>query len=145
MKCTLILADAAQVMGERLYILGGGWTVTGPQMVPMALGMLFEVEWTEANTRYTADIGLVDADGQPVKVPPANQDLKVSLGFEVGRPAGYVSGAPLNVAAAINFAPLPLLPGKSYSWRLEVGGTDMEVVVKPFAVRSPYTTGNIQD
>ena len=29
-KVTMMLADAAQAVEGKLYILGGGWSVTGP-------------------------------------------------------------------------------------------------------------------
>ena len=33
----MLLADAAQQLGGKLYILGGGWSVTGPQPAPSAI------------------------------------------------------------------------------------------------------------
>ena len=36
MKATLLLADAAQAAEGKLYVLGGGWSVTGPGPAPMA-------------------------------------------------------------------------------------------------------------
>jgi hypothetical protein len=33
-KVTMLLADAAQAVDGKLYILGGGWTITGPDPIP---------------------------------------------------------------------------------------------------------------
>ena len=30
MKVTMLLADSAQAIEGKLYILGGGWSITGP-------------------------------------------------------------------------------------------------------------------
>ena len=31
MKVTILLADAAQAVEGKLFVLGGGWSVTGPE------------------------------------------------------------------------------------------------------------------
>ena len=36
MKVTILLADAAQAVEGKLYILGGGWSITGPDPSPMS-------------------------------------------------------------------------------------------------------------
>jgi hypothetical protein len=41
----MLLADAAQEAAGKLYILGGGWSVTGPQMPPMAIALKIDVPW----------------------------------------------------------------------------------------------------
>src|SRR5207244_5203833 len=35
-KVTILLADAAQAVEGKLYVLGGGWSTTGPDPAPMA-------------------------------------------------------------------------------------------------------------
>ena len=37
MKVSLLLADSAQAVAGKLYLLGGGWTVTGPEPSPFAM------------------------------------------------------------------------------------------------------------
>ena len=39
MKVTILLADAAQAAEGKLYVLGGGWSITGPDPSPMALAI----------------------------------------------------------------------------------------------------------
>ena len=43
MKVTMLLADAAQAVNGKLYILGGGWSVAGPDPTPMAIALKMEV------------------------------------------------------------------------------------------------------
>ena len=42
---TLMLADSAQEVGGKLYILGGGWSVTGPVVPPSAVAIKIDVPW----------------------------------------------------------------------------------------------------
>jgi hypothetical protein len=44
-KVTLLLADAAQAVEGKLYLLGAGWRFIGPAPQPTALACLFEVDW----------------------------------------------------------------------------------------------------
>lgn len=119
MKVTLLLADAAEAVGGKLYILGGGWSITGPDPAPMAIAMKIEVPWDQANHPHRLRLVLLTQDGQPVMVPTPTGDRPVELmsGFEVGRPPGIRPGTPLDLALAINLGPLPLPPDNYYVWR----------------------------
>ncbi len=44
-KVTMLLCDAAQVSDGKLYILGGGWSMTGPDPVPSAVALKIDVYW----------------------------------------------------------------------------------------------------
>jgi len=46
----MLLCDSAQVADGKLYILGGGWSVTGPQPVPSAVAIKLEVDWHELSS-----------------------------------------------------------------------------------------------
>ncbi len=118
MKATLLLADAAQVVQGKLYILGGGWSITGPESAPSAIAIKIDVPWDEANRRHRFQLNLLDADGQPVII--GNQSVAVAGEFEAGRPAGLPPGTPLDVTLAINIGPLPIQPGARYVWRLSI-------------------------
>ncbi|MGH2780595.1 MAG: hypothetical protein ACRDLA_04090 [Thermoleophilaceae bacterium] len=52
MKVTMLLADAAQTAEGKLYVLGGGWAITGPDPSPSAVAMYIEVPWDQANMRH---------------------------------------------------------------------------------------------
>jgi len=124
MKVTLLLADAAQVVQGKLYILGGGWSITGPDPTPYAIAVKIDVPWLETNRRHRLELDLVDSDGQPVRVN--DQPLVVSGEFEVGRPPGLPPGTPLDVVLAINIGPLPLSPGAAFVWRCSINGHSEE-------------------
>lgn len=136
MDCALILADHAEVADSKLFINCGGWTWIGPQVGPIALGLIFDVDRNEANMRHSISIYLVDEDGQPVIVSPINQALHVSMDFEVGRPPGSIAGMPLTSSMAFNVGPLPLVPGKRSSWVVELASvTPSKTRRRQFAVR----------
>jgi len=126
-KVTLLLADAAQAVNGKLYVLGGGWSITGPQPTPMALAVKIEVPWDRANIKHVWRLELLDEDGGTVEMPGADGQLQaLQLGgeFEAGRPAGLKPGTPLDVALALNFGPMPIPPGGRYEWRFSIDGWD---------------------
>jgi Family of unknown function (DUF6941) len=125
MKVTMLLADAAQSVDGKLYILGGGWSLTGPTPTPSAVALKLEVPWDQANTKHTFDLSLLDADGNPVVVPTPQGEQAIQLGgeFEVGRPAGLIPGTPIDITMAISLGPLPLPAGSRFTWRLTIDNT----------------------
>jgi hypothetical protein len=134
MDATLVLADYAAAENGKLTVVGGGWTVCGPNPMPHALGMIVEVGWDEANQPHEMEVRLVDTDGQPV-VDAANQPIATLLRFEAGRPSGHPIGAPLSNAMAMIVPPLPLTPGGRYEWQLIVDGESRPAWRRPFSVR----------
>jgi hypothetical protein len=122
MKVTLLLADSAQAVEGKLYVLGGGWSIIGPQPAPMALAVKIEVPWSDANIPHQVKVELLDEDGQPIMVdtPDGEQPIEVSAQFEVGRPPGLKPGTPIDVPMAMNFGPMPLPAGSRYVWRLSI-------------------------
>jgi len=59
----MLLCDAAQVADGKLYILGGGWSMTGPDPVPSAVALKIDVDWHEAEIPHHWELFLEDADG----------------------------------------------------------------------------------
>ena len=133
MKVTMLLADAAQAVNGKLYILGGGWSITGPDPAPSALAIKIEVPWNEANRRHQLMLRLVNADEQPVRIE--NQAIEIGAEFEVGRPAGLPEGHPLDTTLGINIGPLPLPPGSRFVWRLSINGQGQDDWSAAFATR----------
>jgi hypothetical protein len=133
----MLLCDSAQVADGKLYVLGGGWSLIGPDPTPTAIAMKVDVEWTEVDRSHHWELFLVDADGQPViaETPEGPQPIEVRGDFEVARPDAVPAGSPVDVALALNFGPLPLLPGNRYSWRLVIDGVTEEDWVLPFTTR----------
>lgn len=122
MNITLLLADSAQAVNGKLYVLGGGWTDTpvGPDghVPPHALAVIIHVPWDQANRPHHATLRLLNADGRSVE-PVADQPIQIESDFEIGRPPGAQPGASLPVPLALNLGPLPLPPGR-YTWELTV-------------------------
>jgi hypothetical protein len=142
-KVTLLLADSAQAVSGKLYVLGGGWSLTGPEPSAMALAVKIDVPWDRANIKHRWQLELLDGDGAPVELPPAAADgaaqpLRIEGEFEAGRPAGLKPGTPLDVALALNFPPLPLAADGRYVWRLSIAGFDGDWQVA-FSTRPPAT------
>ena len=144
MKATLLLADYAQVADGKLTIVGGGWSVTGPEPAPFGIAILIQVPWDQANVRHTMRLELLDADGAPVRVEAEDGDEEEEdeaivffddLVFEVGRPPGLKPGTPLDFPVAVNSGPLPIPPGGRYEWRLSIDGRSDEDWRLPFTTR----------
>ena len=122
MKVTLMLADSAQAVGGKLYILGGGWSYIGPKPAPTAIAIKIEVPWNETNKRNKLKIELLDSDFNPILVPNPTGNAPVTIGgeFEVGRPPGVIPGIPIDIPLAFNIGPIPLEPGKHFVWKLSI-------------------------
>jgi hypothetical protein len=138
-KVTMLLCDAAQVADGKLYILGGGWSVTGPDPAPSAIAIKLEVDWHEAVASHHWELFLVDADGREVSVetPAGPQLIEIRGDFEVGRPEGVPVGAPIDLPLAINLGPLPLGSGTRYTWRFTVDGHAEDAWSVGFTTRPP--------
>jgi hypothetical protein len=130
---TLLLADAAQVADGRLFILGGGLSEVGPGPQPMAIAMLLEMPWGQANTPHEWKFELLDEDGGPVFYD--DQPILVGGQFESGQPENLAPGSPIPVPLAINFTALPIQPGSRYVWRLAIDGTSDPDWMLSFRVR----------
>ena len=94
----LILAEAAQVVGQKLYLLGGGWdrlTISNtPMYYHMAVAASFKVPWNETNVKKNFEIGIVDGNGTSLG--------KVNGQFEVGRAPGIEQGKDQRTQIAVN-------------------------------------------
>lgn len=136
MRVTIMLADSAQEVAGKLYVLGGGWSITGPQMPPSALVVKIDVPWDQANMAHHWRFELLDEDGEPVRVPDSPETIRVEGDFEVGRPPGLPPGTPIDVPLAINLGPLPLEPGRRYVWQFSIDGLLEEDWSREFLVRA---------
>ncbi len=124
----MLLCDFCEAVNGKLYIMGGGWSVTGPQPMPFGIAILIQVPWDQANRRHEFRFELVTSDGEPVKVssPDGEQPLVAQGEFEVGRPPGVKPGTPLDFPIAFNSGPQPFPPGSRFEWRLTVNGQTHE-------------------
>lgn len=94
----LILGDFAEVVAGKLYLMGGGWEVTGAEALPfsrpLGIAVGIRVPWAQTNQRHTVSIEVQDEDGK--------QMAKIDGHFEVGRPPGIPSGQAQRVQMAMN-------------------------------------------
>lgn len=124
LNASVLLADYAAVADGKLTVVGAGWTFTGPDPAPSALGILIEVPWDRTNRPMHLSVLLNEEDGRPVMGPGG--PIQIDGDFEAGRPPGHPPGAPIMVPMAFNFGPLPLDPGNRYVWELSIDGETME-------------------
>jgi len=122
MEANILLCDAAAVVGDRVFVLGGGWVGRSHRMPNMAVVVLFNVPWDQANRRHEMELELLDEDGNMVSAGDPAREIRMQGSFEVGRPAGHPAGMPLRFMQAINFHHLPLQPSQRYSWELRLDG-----------------------
>jgi hypothetical protein len=86
----LILADKAEAIGGKLYLMGGAFdrvgmtTIPGPAQFDVAAGLL--VGYNETNVQHGFELRCEDADNNLVF--PAAQGA-----IEVGRPPGMAAGS----------------------------------------------------
>jgi len=93
----LILADAAQVVGNKLNLIGGGWDRLNISNFPanhaMGLAMSIQVPWHQTNERHAFEIEITSEDGQSIQ--------KAGGSFEVGRAPGTVPGQDQRLQVAV--------------------------------------------
>src|SRR4051794_29849961 len=117
-----MLADAADAVGGKLYILGGGGAILFAD-APHALALQIGGPWGEATATHTFKLELLDADGEPVLGPDGETPMATVDGnFQTGVPAGIRHGSTLDAVAAIPVPPIPLEVGRYYEWRLTIDG-----------------------
>jgi hypothetical protein len=118
---TLMLADSAQAVEGKLYILGGAWNLLRfpefPASLIVGIAVAIDVDWNETNRPHHLDVHFEDADGNAM-------DPRIGADFEAGRPPGVVPGAELRIVFAVN-GPLTIPAAGSYSAVASVGGQEL--------------------
>lgn len=93
-----LLADRAEAISNKLYIMGGAWDTTlvvnfaQPAQITLAIGVL--IPWHEANTPHQLIVHIESADA--ARVTP---ELQASL--IVGRPPTAIAGQPFRVCLTV--------------------------------------------
>jgi len=90
----LILADAAQVVGAKLYLMGGGWDhLQANRPFPIeqrcAIALALKVAWNETNRKSNIEIEVASEDENTEE---SRSLMKVNGQFELGRPPGIRPG-----------------------------------------------------
>ena len=134
MKLTLMLADSAEAVNGKLYILGGGWSIIDATNITMSIAIKIEVPWDKTNVSHNLKLVLLTEDEQPVTVN--DRPCEIQGDFEVGRPPGLKPGTPIDFPLAINMSQLNLLPGSRYVWRCFIDDETDETWQLSFSTRS---------
>jgi hypothetical protein len=117
----MFLADGADAVGGKLYILGGGWDrlmvpeLPGRSIKPFAIALGIRVPYSHTNRKFVLTIELVDADGAQVGDP-----LQLG-GLEIGRPPGLTPGTAQNTPVGVGTNPEFPGPGR-YSFVARIDG-----------------------
>lgn len=127
-----MLCDAAQAVGGKFYILGGGWSVIlrPGAPTPVTLAVKLAVPWDQSNRPLKVRAVLLDADGGEVDLGMGPVQAEGTV--EVGRPPGIKPGTALDVLFVLPFG-APAFEAGSYVWSLEVDGE--QVAREPFVVQ----------
>ena len=133
----MLLADSAQVADGKLYILGGGWSVTGPDPTPSAVAASVAVDEHEFNTEHHWELFLEDADGRLVQfeTPEGSQTIEIRGDFSTTSPADLPAGSPVEMPIAVNFGPIPLAPASRFTWRMVIDGESLPGATVSFSTR----------
>lgn len=119
----LLVADAADAVGGKLYLLGGGWDrlkvpqLPGPPAVPFAVAVGINVPWSLTNRKLGFGIDVLDADGGEVVQLAGGE-------FEVGRPPGLRVGTPQRFQITVPAQPRFSAEGR-YVIRCSVDGAEL--------------------
>ncbi len=114
----LLLADHAEAIGGKLYMMGGGFDRVGMIQLPgmaqfdVAVGVL--VGYNETNQQHAFELRCEDADNV-LAFPP------VQGSFEVGRPPGMAAGSEQRAIMVLR-GPFPFKAQGEYSWVAVVDG-----------------------
>lgn len=129
----MLLCDAAESVGGKLYILGGGFSTIHAfpgALSSMALAIKIEIPWDQTNRRVTFELKLLTEDGHEVDL---GQGTVGAAGeFEVGRPPGVKPGTAIDVPLTFPFPGMPLTLG-GYVWEFSINGTPM--AKRPFRLQ----------
>ena len=136
MRVTMLLADAAQEVNGKLYVLGGGWSVTGPDLPPMAIAIKLDVPWSAANAQHAVRPrpGRRGRPGGACGRQPAAGCGSRAASRSAGR-RGSRRAATSTSRSSVTIPPFPVSTGR-YSWRLTIDEESGEDWVRPFQVRA---------
>lgn len=109
-----LLADAAQAVGGKIYVLGGGWNMfrspSFPAPVQLAIAIGLGFTFNEIGIKYPLNVVIADETGVPI-VP----EMKGQV--ETGQPAADVpKTASVKIPVAININMSLPMPAPTESW-----------------------------
>lgn len=130
----LILADAAEAVNGKLYILGAGWdqitAASFPLLHPvLAVAMRLRCSWNDTNQPYDFELDVLDEDGVSILPAPPGP---IRGQIRMGRPPTMVPGDDQVLPLAMTVGNLQFQRPGAYIVVLRVQG--LEMVRSPFRV-----------
>ncbi len=120
----VMVADAVQAMGGKLYVLGGGWDMLWVASFParhpsMGIGLRLRVPWSYMD-EFDLSVDLVDEDGRSL-FGGKRFVQRIKVARRLGRPAGSETG----VTRAFTFNNLLFPRPGGYAFPIYVGGAEV--------------------
>jgi hypothetical protein len=105
----LILSDSAQVVGGKLFMLGGAWNLhrsgNYPSQFQFSIALSVMVPWDEAGIRHPFTLTIADDAGVPV-IP------QIQGQFEVGKSDQIPNETTQHALVSVNIAMVVPRPGR---------------------------------
>jgi hypothetical protein len=139
MEAHIVLSDAAQIdSAGKVGLLGAGWTVTGPNVPPMAVTVFLRLPWEEAGQRLAFRLRLLDDEDQPVLRPgsdaqPVEFSGRLALDEKRARPDDETRLVDIQVPISVTIHLPTLRGGHRYRWVFDIEGK--ELAATSFVVR----------
>jgi hypothetical protein len=137
-RATLLLCDGVHVIDGKLFVLGWGWTHTGPDPTPQAVAGRIELENADFGKAHHVEIFLEDEAGQTATIPAQDgtpQPLELRQDFEVPQLDELAEGTIVTMPLAFNLPPLPLQPDTKYIWKMMIDGESEDTWQVTFRTR----------
>ncbi|OAI42220.1 hypothetical protein AYO38_11580 [bacterium SCGC AG-212-C10] len=124
-----LLADYAEIVGNKLYVMGGGWDTfaapEAPAFVRLAIAVGVRVPWEETNQQIPIHVAIEDDDGRELG--------RIEGSVMVGRPAELPPGSSQLAQMAAN-VPLTVPAFGGYRTRISAGKDAIATLALPFRV-----------
>ncbi|MCA5924341.1 DUF6941 family protein [Curtobacterium oceanosedimentum] len=131
---TAFLADSAESVNGKLYVLGAGWDTLAVSQVPavqqrVAVGVLVQVGWNDTGVEHDVTLRLETEDGEPVPLarhaagmPEGTAVAAIGHRFTTGRSTLLRAGDDQTHPVTFTINDLLLERVGGYSWVIEVDG-----------------------
>ena len=131
----VMVADRAEVVGGKLYVMGGGWDAIGTADLSRPVGISFAVgvvvPWNATNQEHTIEISLRDDTGTPIDA------VQRAAKFNVCRPPLLGVGDSQRVIIAVPGEAVIFPRAGSYTIGATVdGGNGRETVFRVHAAQA---------
>lgn len=131
-RVVMLLADAAQEVGGKIYALGLGWQIAGPG-APSAIVVRLEHPAPGRPEHHSFQLRLFDQDGKAV-AGPDGAAIVIDGNLNIGPP--QFTELPAQTAIVVNISPLPLEPGGRFEWRFFLDEQTRDDWAVEFSTRS---------